>query len=92
MKKYVKARGEFLDTPASAAAGILSYAQGDIGGAYMDASGGIHGFVISRGRFTQLDFPGAATTSALGHQLGWTGCRNIPIDSRRGPTRFSGPT
>jgi probable HAF family extracellular repeat protein len=37
---------------------------GVIVGSYTDASGAGHGFVYDRGKFTTLDFPGSASTSA----------------------------
>src|SRR2546427_468017 len=39
---------------------------GDIVGWYLDASDGGHGFVLSGGRFTSLDVPGAPHTEAWG--------------------------
>jgi uncharacterized membrane protein len=39
---------------------------GDIVGAYDDASGKRHGFLLSRGNFTSIDYPGAMTTDARG--------------------------
>lgn len=39
---------------------------GDIVGAYTDAVGMSHGFLLSRGQFTQLDAPNAVSTGAAG--------------------------
>jgi hypothetical protein len=39
------------------AAGSISPA-GEIVGHYQDASGSFHGFLLSRGEFTSIDFPG----------------------------------
>lgn len=40
--------------------------QGDIVGVYTDAVGKQHGFLLSNGQFTTIDFPGAVTTIARG--------------------------
>ena|SRR5215469_4548340 len=37
--------------------------EGDIGGVFNTPSGHLHGFVLSRGIFTQIDFPGSSFTS-----------------------------
>lgn len=39
---------------------------GDIVGVYTDAVGGQHGFLMSHGEYTTIDFPGALSTSARG--------------------------
>jgi hypothetical protein len=40
--------------------------QGDIAGSYIDSSGNTHGFVLSKGKFTTIDVPGAVLTEASG--------------------------
>jgi uncharacterized membrane protein len=49
---------------ASAAYGIN--AGGDIVGTYVDQTGGVHGWLWTRGAVTVLDFPGARATEARG--------------------------
>jgi len=39
---------------------------GDIVGLFLDGVGGQHGFLLSAGQFTTIDFPGAVATSANG--------------------------
>jgi hypothetical protein len=46
------------------ATGINS--KGDVAGWFIDSSGYDHGFVLSGGVFTQLDYPGAMNTQVLG--------------------------
>jgi uncharacterized membrane protein len=41
-------------------------ASGSIVGTWVDASGGMHGFLAVGANFTSIDYPGAATTSAWG--------------------------
>jgi len=41
-------------------------ARGQIAGAYLDASGAVHGFLKTEDDFTSLDFPGAVFTNAWG--------------------------
>ena len=63
-----------INVPCSACPdGIAQYtaaeginAAGNIVGAYIDAVGALHGFLLSRGDFTTIDFPGAVATSANG--------------------------
>src|SRR5215469_1266805 len=63
-----------VDVPCSACPGGIARSTaigginpaGDIVGAFTDAVGGHHGFLLSRGQFTQIDVPGAVSTSALG--------------------------
>lgn len=50
--------------PATVASGINP--AGDIVGAFTDGVGKQHGFLLSQGQFTTLDFPGAVATSANG--------------------------
>jgi hypothetical protein len=38
---------------------------GDVGGVFVDTSGRFHGFVLSGGIFTQIDFPGSVFTSVM---------------------------
>jgi probable HAF family extracellular repeat protein len=40
--------------------------QGQIVGGYTDANGMTHGYLLSHGQYTTLDYPGAASTIALG--------------------------
>src|SRR5262249_44281618 len=40
--------------------------RGDIVGSYMEASGTWHGFLLSGGELSTIDFPGAADTFAFG--------------------------
>src|SRR5262249_38365274 len=49
---------------ATRAAGINP--SGDIVGRYTDAAGVTHGFLLSQGAYTTLDFPGAIYTQAIG--------------------------
>lgn len=63
-----------IDVPCSACPGGIALQTiasginpgGDIVGAYVDAVGGQHGFLLNRGQFTSIDFPGALATSANG--------------------------
>jgi len=63
-----------VDVPCSACPGGIARSTaigginpaGDIVGAFTDAVGGHHGFLLSQGQFTQIDVPGAISTSALG--------------------------
>ena len=41
-------------------------ASGSIVGTWVDASGGIHGFLAVGANFSSIDYPGAAITSAWG--------------------------
>jgi hypothetical protein len=52
--------GSTLTTP-----GFIS-PQGDIVGPYLDSSGVSHGFILAGGKYTVLDFPGAAGTALSG--------------------------
>jgi hypothetical protein len=44
--------------------------QGDIVGFYIDGSGDTHGFLLSEGRFTSIDVPGAFGISRRGSIVG----------------------
>ena len=57
-----------FDVPVSATVtqGDDINAQGDIAGAWVDVGGLAHGFLLSKGNFTILDFPGAADTVPFG--------------------------
>ena len=63
-----------IDVPCSACPGGSARqtiaeginAAGDIVGVYTDAVGKQHGFLLSRGQFTTIDFPDAVATSANG--------------------------
>lgn len=63
-----------IDVPCSACPGGIARRTaigginpaGDIVGVYTDAVGGQHGFLLSNGQFTTLDFPDAISTSARG--------------------------
>lgn len=63
-----------IDVPCSACTGGIARVTvanginpgGDIVGAYVDALGGQHGFLLSSGQFTTIDFPGAVATIANG--------------------------
>ncbi len=63
-----------IDVPCSACPGGIARAtaisginpRGDIVGVYTDAVGAQHGFLLSGGKFTPIDFPGAVATSANG--------------------------
>ena len=41
-------------------------AKGDLVGSYLDSADVVHGFVLSGGLFTRIDFPGAGHTAAYG--------------------------
>jgi hypothetical protein len=58
----------FPDAVATQPGGIND--AGDVVGSYVNAFGGIHGFLLSGGRFTSFDVPGALAT------LGW-GINNL---------------
>jgi probable HAF family extracellular repeat protein len=51
-------------TPRTAVIGISP--AGDIVGDYTDTTGRVHGFLLSSGQFTTIDFPGAVATEARG--------------------------
>lgn len=63
-----------IDVPCSACPGGVARRTaiggisptGDLVGAYTDAVGGQHGFLLSRGQFSQIDVPGALATVARG--------------------------
>jgi hypothetical protein len=63
-----------IDVPCSACTGGIARRtsvggispRGEIVGAYTDAVGGAHGFLLSHGRFTTIDVPNALGTSASG--------------------------
>lgn len=63
-----------IDVPCSACPGGIARQTavsginpgGDIVGVYADEVGQQHGFLLSRGQFTPIDFPGAVATSANG--------------------------
>jgi uncharacterized membrane protein len=63
-----------IDVPCSACPGGIARQTvasginpgGDIVGTYVDAVGGQHGFLLSGGQFTAIDFPGAVATGANG--------------------------
>jgi hypothetical protein len=63
-----------IDVPCSACVGGVARRTsvggisptGDMVGAYTDAVGGAHGFLLSHGRFTTIDVPNALGTSASG--------------------------
>ncbi len=44
----------------------FTHPRGDIVGLFVDGVGGQHGFLLSAGQFTTIDFPGAVATSANG--------------------------
>jgi len=44
--------------------------EGDVGGVFTDSSGHAHGFVLSGGTFTQIDFPGSVFSSVQGVNAG----------------------
>ena len=57
--------------------------RGQVVGEYLDATGRYHGYVWERGRFTTIDVPGTAGTSALdinnrGQVTGLTGDLTAP--------------
>jgi probable HAF family extracellular repeat protein len=56
-----------IDFPGSfGTAAFAINPQGQVVGAYLDASGNEHGFVLSRGTFTSIDVPGAVLTDPNG--------------------------
>ena len=63
-----------IDVPCSACPGQIAAqtianginSEGDIVGAFTDAVGLQHGFLLREGRFTTIDFPGAVATNANG--------------------------
>src|SRR5689334_20912627 len=63
-----------IDVPCAACPGGIARrtaiggisSTGDIVGVYTDAVGVQHGFLLSRGQFTTIDFPGALATVARG--------------------------
>jgi probable HAF family extracellular repeat protein len=67
---FVCSQGQCVsfDVPLSATVtqGDDINAQGDIVGGWLDAGGVLHGFLLSKGSFTNLDFPGAADTILFG--------------------------
>ena len=56
-----------IDVPgATATSAFRSNAHGQIVGAYTDAGGSSHGFLLDKGAFTTIDVPGATDTGAFG--------------------------
>src|SRR5205807_685716 len=56
-----------INVPGATATFALSTnPPGDIVGDYQDSSGNCHGFLLSKGKFTSIDFPGALFTAADG--------------------------
>ena len=68
---FVFSKGQFIsfDVPfvgATVTQGNDISAQGNIVGTYVDASGGLHGFLAQGAKFTSIDYPGAVATTAWG--------------------------
>jgi len=68
---FVSSKGQFIsfDVPfvgATVTQGNDISAQGNIVGTYVDASGGLHGFLAQGAKFTSIDYPGAVATTAWG--------------------------
>jgi probable HAF family extracellular repeat protein len=60
--KYFADKFTTIDVPAAFGSQTEPYGinpQGDIVGYYSDSSGNTHGFLLSRGKFTTIDVPGA---------------------------------
>jgi uncharacterized membrane protein len=56
-----------IDVPGAVGSGCWGIdAAGDISGAYTDASGNSHGFLLSGGTYTTVDYPGALNTQLFG--------------------------
>ena len=80
-----------IDVPCSACPGGIARRTsiggisptGDIVGAYTDAVGGQHGFLLSGGQFTTIDVPKALSTSAAGINPGGdiVGSYTAPVSS-----------
>jgi probable HAF family extracellular repeat protein len=59
-----------IDVPGASSTGAFAIVRinpsGDIVGSYGSADGKTHGFLLSKGVYTSIDFPGAGVTSANG--------------------------
>jgi uncharacterized membrane protein len=67
----VLSKGQFISFDVPFAGATLTQAndinaKGSIVGEWLDASGGIHGFLVEGAEFTSIDYPGAAITSVWG--------------------------
>jgi len=68
---FVFSKGQFISFDVRFAGATLTQAndinaKGSIVGEWLDASGGIHGFLAEGAKFTSIDYPDAAITSAWG--------------------------
>ena len=68
---FVLSKGQFISFDVPFAGATITQAndinaKGSIVGEWLDASGGIHGFLVEGAKFTSIDYPGAAITSVWG--------------------------